>query len=71
MCPSKNEEAFEMQISDFIRFELERIKQATDKAVGDLTPDELRWQPSPEGNPIGLLYFHMARAEDRFLSAIS
>ena len=56
-----------MQISDFIKFELERVKQATDKAVGDLTPAELRWQPSPEANPIGLLYFHMARAEDRFV----
>ena len=56
-----------MQISDFIKFELERVKQASDKAIGDLTPAELRWQPSPEGNPIGLLYFHVARSEDRFV----
>ena len=56
-----------MYVSDFIKFELDRIKQATDKAVGDLTPAELKWQPKSECNPIGLLYFHMARAEDRFV----
>ena len=56
-----------MYVSDFIKFELDRIKQATDKAVGDLTPAELKWQPKSECNTIGLLYFHMARAEDRFV----
>ena len=56
-----------MYVSEFIKFELERIRQATDKSVADLTPAELKFQPTPACNPVGLLYFHMARAEDRFV----
>lgn len=56
-----------MDLREFIELRLERVKQVTERTMNDLTPDELKWQPKPEGNPIGLIYFHMARAEDRFV----
>lgn len=56
-----------MEPREFIRLSLERVRQSANRAVDGLTPAELKWQPRPEGNPIGLIYFHMARAEDMFV----
>ena len=56
-----------MELKEFIKLRLERVTQVTDRAMNDLTPAELKWRPNPDGNPIGLIYFHMARAEDRFV----
>lgn len=56
-----------MELREFVERRLERVKQVTDRTMNDLTPTELKWQPKPEGNPIGLIYFNMARAEDRFV----
>jgi hypothetical protein len=56
-----------MEPKEFIRISLDRVKQNSERALKDLTPAELKWQPSPDGNPMGLLYFHMARAEDMFV----
>jgi hypothetical protein len=58
-----------MELKDFITSWLNRIQQNTDRAVKDLTPAELKWQPSPEGNSIGFLLYHLARTEDRFVQA--
>jgi hypothetical protein len=56
-----------MEPKEFIRLSLERVKNSASRAVDGLTPAELKWQPRPEGNPIGLIYFHMFRAEDMFV----
>jgi uncharacterized damage-inducible protein DinB len=56
-----------MEPKDFIRISLDRVKASSERAFKDLTPAELKWQPGPEGNSMGLLYFHMARAEDMFV----
>jgi uncharacterized damage-inducible protein DinB len=56
-----------MEPKDFIRLSLDRVKASSERAVKDLTPAELKWQPGPQGNSMGLLYFHMARAEDMFV----
>lgn len=58
-----------MELRDLIKKWLERIQQNTDRAAGDLTPAELKWQPNPEGNPVGFLLYHLARTEDRFVQA--
>ena len=56
-----------MELKEFIKLRLERVTQVTERVMNDLTPEELQWRQNPEGNPIGLIYFHMARAEDRFV----
>ena len=58
-----------MELREFIKLNLDRVKQGTDRALRDLTPVELKWQPKPEGNTIGFLLYHMARTEDRFVNA--
>ena len=56
-----------MELGEFIKNELERLQQGINRATNDLTPAELKWQPNPEGNPIGFLLYHIARTEDRFV----
>lgn len=56
-----------MQLSEFIVQELSRLQGGIDRATAELTPAELKWQPKPEGNPVGWLLYHMARTEDRFV----
>lgn len=58
-----------MELKDFIQAGLDRIKQATARAVDGLSYSELMRQPGPEANSIGLILFHMARSEDRFMQA--
>ncbi len=56
-----------MEIKDFIQGALDRVKQTTTRVAEGLTPQELAWRPGPEGNSIGVILFHMARFEDRFV----
>lgn len=56
-----------MELGEFLKIELERLQGGINRATNDLTPAELKWQPNPEGNPIGFLLYHMARTEDRFV----
>lgn len=58
-----------MELKDFIQNGLDRVKQATMKAVDGLTPDELKFRPGVEANSIGLIFFHQARSEDMFVQA--
>ena len=58
-----------MELREFVKMALDRVKQGTDRTIGELTPAELKWQPNPEGNSIGFLLYHMTRTEDRFVSA--
>ncbi len=58
-----------MELREFIKMALDRVKQGTDRITKDLTPDELKWQPKPDGNSIGFLLYHVARTEDRFVNA--
>ena len=58
-----------MDMGEFIKIELEWLQQGIDRATGDLTPAELKWQPNSEGNPIGFLLYHITRTEDRFIQA--
>ena len=56
-----------MELRDFIQAGLDRVKQATMKAVDGLNHDELKWRPGLEANSIGIILFHQARSEDMFL----
>ncbi|MBI4288336.1 MAG: DinB family protein [Chloroflexi bacterium] len=58
-----------MELKDFIQAGLDRVKQATLKAVEGLTPDELKFRPGAEANSIGIIFLHQARSEDMFVQA--
>ncbi|MDO8636430.1 MAG: DinB family protein [Dehalococcoidia bacterium] len=58
-----------MELKDFIQSGLDRVKQATMKAVDGLNPDELKFRPGAETNSIGLIFFHQARSEDMFVQS--
>jgi hypothetical protein len=58
-----------MDVKEFVRIGLERARMATNRVMDGLTTDELKWQPAPDANSIGLILFHNARSEDNFVQA--
>ena len=49
---------------------LENVNRMVDRTLNGLTPAELSWHPRPDANSIGLILFHMARAEDTFVQFV-
>jgi uncharacterized damage-inducible protein DinB len=49
---------------------LEEYLQALQRTIEGLTPDEMRWQPTPHTNHIAWLVWHLARVEDRWVSRL-
>lgn len=48
---------------------LEDITMELNEKLKGLTPAELKWQPKPDANSIGLIWFHMVRAEDSLINS--
>ncbi len=53
-----------MEMKEFIQNGLENVKRGFDRTLDGLTPAELKWQPRPDANSIGLILFHSIRTED-------
>ena len=53
-----------MEINDLILDGLENLQRMIQKGTGELTSAELKWQPRPDTESIGLLFFHIVRVED-------
>ncbi len=53
-----------METKELIHDGLGNVKRTIDRTLDSLTPAELKWQPRPDANSIGLILFHMARLED-------
>ena len=49
---------------------MEEYLQGLRHALEDLTPTEVRWQPTLQTNHIAWLVWHMARVEDRWISRL-
>jgi hypothetical protein len=56
-----------MILNDFIETALDREQAYLLEAVGDLTPEELAWQPGADANPIGWMLWHTIRVEDMWI----
>jgi hypothetical protein len=56
-----------MELKDLIQNGLENIKRGLDRTLDGLTSEELKWQPRPDANSIGLILFHTIRTEDSFI----
>ena len=53
-----------MEMNELIQNGLENSKRVIDRTLDGLTPEELKWQPRPDANSIGLILFHCIRSED-------
>jgi DinB superfamily len=53
-----------METKELIQIGLENVKRALDRALDGLTPVELKWQPRPDANSIGIILFDITRSED-------
>ena len=57
-----------MEMNELIQNGLENSKRVIDRTLDGLTPAELKWQPRPDANSIGLILFHCIRSEDRLFT---
>jgi len=55
-----------MDAVQFIVGAVNNLHQATLNDVKSLTPAQLKWKPAPGANPVGFLFWHIARVEDNF-----
>ena len=53
-----------METKELIQIGLANVKRALDRTLDGLTPAEVKWQPRPDANSIGIILFDIARSED-------
>ena len=63
----KRSQEVAMELKDFIEQALDALQKRYDKALTGLTAAELAWQASPKANPIGFIFWHITRVEDRLV----
>ena len=56
-----------MDLKEFLRLEIEGLDRGLKRATDGLKQKELEWQPACGCNSIGLILFHLAKAEDSFI----
>ena len=54
-------------LAKFIAESINKQHEFLMQAIDDLTPEELRWQATPEVNPIEWILWHMFRVEDTWI----
>tara|TARA_B100000029_G_scaffold512603_1_gene609726 strand:- start:10997 stop:11551 length:555 start_codon:yes stop_codon:yes gene_type:complete len=57
-----------MELNIFIKESIEDHRKRVFSALRDLTLDEMYWQPKSDTNPIGFLFWHTSRVEDRLIT---
>ena len=53
-----------MDFRDILKSQMAEYMEYLELALEDLTPEERRFQPTPESNHIDFIVWHMARVED-------
>ena len=56
-----------MELKNFIEQALGDLQRRYYRLIGGLTAEELGWQASPKANPIGFIFWHTTRVEDRLV----
>jgi hypothetical protein len=59
-----------MEMIELIQHGLDSAKRVLDRKLEGLTDAELKWQPRPDSNSIGLILFHVVRVEDIIMQRI-
>ena len=57
-------------VLDFIRDSIQQQHEAWDKAISDLTPDQMHFRPNGQGNHIGFIAWHYIRTEDNLVQFV-
>ncbi len=60
-----------LNVADFVTDALNTVRGSVALTLNGLSPEQLIHRPGPESNPIGWLIWHMARMQDRGISAIT
>lgn len=53
-----------MEIKELVQIGLANVKRALDRTMDGLSPAEVKWQPKPDANSIGLILYDISRSED-------
>ena len=56
-----------MRLNEFVSGCLDQHYHAMLRAIDGLSPDEIRWMPTPQCSSIGFLVWHYARTLDRWI----
>jgi hypothetical protein len=56
-----------MELKNFIERALDVLKQHYYGVLKGITASELSWQPGPNANSIGFIFWHVTRVEDRLV----
>ena len=56
-----------MELKNFIERALDALQQQYYRVLEGLTAVELAWQPCPNANSIGFIFWHVTRVEDRLV----
>lgn len=59
-----------MNASDVLIEAFDRLPELVRSAVDGLTPDQLRWSPTPTANTIGWLVWHLTRVQDDHVAEV-
>ena len=57
-----------MDLKRFIKETIDDHRKRVFAAIRDLTLDEMYWKPNRDSNPIGFLFWHISRVEDRLIT---
>jgi DinB family protein len=57
-------------VLELIRDSIQQQHEAWDKALSDLTPDQLHFRPNNRGNHIGFITWHYVRTEDNIVQFV-
>jgi len=56
-----------MDVKELLKMQIEGLDMGLKRTTDGLTQKEIEWQPACGCNSIGLILFHIARAEDSFM----
>jgi hypothetical protein len=56
-----------MDVKEYVKMEIEGLDRQFKRVTDGLTQKEIEWQPACGCNPIGLMLFHIYKAEDSFM----
>jgi hypothetical protein len=57
-------------VLDFIGESVQQQHEAWDKAISDLTPEQMHFRPNGQGNHIGFIAWHYIRTEDNLVQFV-
>jgi hypothetical protein len=57
-------------VLDFIRESIQQQHEAWDKAISDLTSEQMHFRPNGQGNHIGFIAWHYVRTEDNLVQFV-